>query len=71
MAIGFAVVPGISMGLDDLETAPGWIWIGYLGWFGIFFSYPIWSIWFGRVLLRGSGGNVVEPGQGAEADRRR
>jgi len=48
MAIGFAVVPGIVMGLDDMDTAPAWIWIGYLGWLGIFFMYPIWSIWLGR-----------------------
>ncbi len=47
MAMGFAVVPGIAMGLDDIDTAPGWIWIGYLGWLGIFFIYPIWSIWLG------------------------
>ena len=52
MAIGVVVVPGIAMGLDDMDTAPVWVWIGFIGWLGIFFLYPIWSIWFGSVLRR-------------------
>ena len=52
MAIGIVVVPGIAMGLDDMDTAPGWVWIGFVGWLGIFFVYPIWSIWLGSVLWR-------------------
>ncbi len=52
MIVGFAVLPGIAMGLDDMDTAPGWIWVGYLGWLGIFFVYPAWCVWFGRVLFQ-------------------
>ncbi|MEO5919366.1 MAG: hypothetical protein ABIQ17_07380 [Candidatus Limnocylindrales bacterium] len=52
MIVGFAVLPGIAMGLDDMDTAPGWIWVGYLGWLGIFFVYPAWGVWFGRALLQ-------------------
>ena len=52
MALGIVVAPGIAMGLDDAATAPGWIWIGSAGWLGIFFLYPIWSIWFGNTLRR-------------------
>lgn len=52
MAIGFATAPGILMGFDDMGTAPGWIWIGFLGWAGTFIVYPVWSIWLGRVLLQ-------------------
>jgi hypothetical protein len=48
MAIGVATVPGIAMGLDDMAAAPGWIWIGYLSWLGIYLLYPAWAIWFGR-----------------------
>jgi hypothetical protein len=47
MAIGFVVVPGIAAGLDDVNAAPTWIWLGFVGWFGIFFLFPMWSIWFG------------------------
>ena len=53
-SLGFAVIPGIAMGLDDMDAAPGWVWLGFVGWLGIFFLYPIWSIWFGTVLRRGS-----------------
>ena len=53
MALGIVVAPGIAMGVDDANTAPGWIWIGFVGWLGIFFLYPIWSIWFGNRLRRG------------------
>jgi hypothetical protein len=47
MAIGFIVVPGIAESLDDASAAPPWVWLGFLGWIGTFFLYPIWSIWFG------------------------
>lgn len=35
MLIGIATAPGILLGLDDMETAPAWIWIGELGWLGM------------------------------------
>lgn len=53
MALGFVAAPGILMGLDDADTAPGWIWIGFVGWLGIFLLFPIWSIWFGNALRNG------------------
>jgi len=31
------------MGVDDMKTAPGWIWIGFLGWIGTYLIYPVWS----------------------------
>ena len=52
MAVGFINAPGIAMGLDDMDTAPGWILVGNLSWLGTFILFPIWSIWFGRVLSR-------------------
>jgi hypothetical protein len=60
MAIGFVVVPGIAMGLDDMDTAPGWVWVGFVGWLGVFFLYPIWSLWFGTILRRGAAGQSTE-----------
>lgn len=54
MVLGFAVVPGIATGIDDMNAVPAWMWIGFVGWLGIFFLYPIWSIWLGVVLRRGA-----------------
>ena len=62
MALGIVVAPGIAMGVDDANTAPGWIWIGFVGWLGIFFLYPIWSIWFRNALRRGGIGNGIKEG---------
>ena len=52
MALGVVVVPGILLRFDDMSTAPGWIWIGELGWLGIYIAYPAWAIWFGIVETR-------------------
>lgn len=49
MAVGIVAAPGIPLGLDDMTTAPAWIWIGFLGWLGIFVVYPAWAIWMGVV----------------------
>jgi len=62
MAIGIVVLPGIALGLDDMDTAPGWIWIGFIGWLGIFFLYPIWSIWVATVLRTTAVGDTTQPG---------
>jgi hypothetical protein len=50
MAIGVAVLPGIAMRLDDMATAPPWIWVGFVGWLGIFLLYPTWCLRLGRAL---------------------
>jgi MFS family permease len=52
MAVGVAVAPGIALRIDDLETAPSWIWIGFVGWLGIFVLYPVWAISLGLVETR-------------------
>lgn len=44
MALGVLVAPGIALGIDDMATAPGWIWIGFVGWLGIYAAYPAWAI---------------------------
>jgi hypothetical protein len=54
LIIGLIVAPGIVMGLDDMESAPWWVWVGFVGWLGIFVLLPIWSIWLGTTLRRGS-----------------
>jgi hypothetical protein len=48
MVVGAASAPGILLRLDDMATAPGWIWIGMVGWLGIFVLYPIWALAAGR-----------------------
>jgi hypothetical protein len=48
MVVGAASAPGILRRLDDMDSAPGWIWIGMVGWLGIFVVYPIWALASGR-----------------------
>jgi hypothetical protein len=50
MLIGVVVIPAIASGVDDMDTAPTYVWIGFVGWLGIFFLYPAWCLWFGKAL---------------------
>ncbi len=50
MTLGFINVPGVALGLGDMETAPGWIQAGGPNWLGTYILFPTWSIWFGRAL---------------------
>lgn len=52
MAVGIVTAPGIPLGLDDMLTAPVWVWIGFLGWLGTYGIYPAWAIWMGTVQTR-------------------
>ncbi|HEX5147575.1 MAG TPA: hypothetical protein VFW02_00750 [Candidatus Limnocylindrales bacterium] len=61
MAFGVALVPGILLRLDDMETAPAWVWIGFLGWFGTFLVYPAWAIWMGTIESRRTGRTAPLP----------
>lgn len=54
LIVGLIVAPGIVMGLDDMDTAPWWVWVGFVGWLGIFVLLPIWSIWLGIAARRAS-----------------
>lgn len=68
MALGVVAVPGILLRLDDVATAPGWVWIALLGWLGIFPVYPAWAVWLGiiesrrarRELASGLGGHWTD-----------
>jgi drug/metabolite transporter (DMT)-like permease len=44
MAAGVVSAPGILLQFDDMATAPGWVWIGFLGWLGTFVAYPAWAL---------------------------
>ena len=49
MAVGIVAAPGILLRLDDMATAPGWVWIGFVSWLGTYVAYPAWAIWMGIV----------------------
>ena len=51
MATGIIVIPGILTGIDSVESTPGFLNLGYLGFLGPYFLYPIWAFWLGRILL--------------------
>jgi hypothetical protein len=53
MATGVLSIPGILNGFDDLSTAPGWVWAGFLSWLGIYVAYPAWAIRAGAHASRG------------------
>lgn len=47
MAVGFLALPGIAQGIDDMATAPWWVWIALLGWLGIYVAFPLWAFRLG------------------------
>lgn len=52
MAVGVVVAPGILLRLDDMATAPVWVWVGFLSWLGTYAAYPAWAISAGVVQTR-------------------
>ena len=62
MAVGITALPGILIRVDDMESAPSWVWIGFLGWIGVYVLYPVWSICFGSLLL---GRSLMPDAQGS------
>ena len=49
MLLGFVSAPGIALGLDDLDTAPGWTYLGGFGWAGTYLLFPLWSLRLGAM----------------------
>lgn len=47
MITGLLALPGIALRQDDPASAPGWVWLGFLGWLGIYLVYPAWAISLG------------------------
>ena len=47
MALGVIALPAIPQGIDDMSTAPWWIWVASLGWLGVYVIYPAWAIGLG------------------------
>ena len=49
MLLGFVNAPGIVMGLDDMDAAPAWTYLGGLSWAGPYLLFPSWSLRLSRV----------------------
>ena len=56
MLVGLVALPAIALGFDDVDTAPAWTWIAFVGWIGGYFLYPAWLIWFGQRAGRQAAG---------------
>jgi hypothetical protein len=69
MTLGIVAAPGLAMGLDDMAAAPAWVWVGLLGWLGIFVAYPAWAIWFANVERRHGRHGIAQPAVDADVDR--
>jgi hypothetical protein len=52
MTIGLLGIPGILARVDTMESLPWYLGASYLGFLGTYVLYPIWAIWFERILLR-------------------
>ena len=65
MALGVAAAPGIVLRLDDMAAAPAWVWIGFIGWLGIFVAYPAWAIWLANETRPRREGIAARRGTGA------
>jgi hypothetical protein len=48
MLLGLVGVPGIVLGIDDMEAAPPWLWAFGISWLGTYVLYPAWSLWLAR-----------------------
>jgi hypothetical protein len=51
MILGLLGIPGILARIDTMESLPWYLGVSYLGFFGTYVLYPIWTIWLGRFLL--------------------
>lgn len=53
MALGLLAITGILAGVDSWQSLPWYLGVGSLGFFGTYLLYPIWTIWFGRIVIKG------------------
>lgn len=48
MMLGLVGVPGILLGIDDMNTAPAWTFVAGLSWAGTYLLFPAWSLRLAR-----------------------
>jgi hypothetical protein len=51
MLVGLVALPGIPLGIDDMDAVPPWLWAFSIGWLGTYVLYPVWSLWLARHIL--------------------
>ncbi|MET9311598.1 hypothetical protein ABZX12_07210 [Kribbella sp. NPDC003505] len=44
MTLGLLGVPGILMGIDDMNTAPAWTFAAGFSWAGTYLLFPTWTL---------------------------
>lgn len=44
MTLGLLGVPGILMGIDDMNTAPAWTFAAGFSWAGTYLLFPAWTL---------------------------
>jgi hypothetical protein len=52
MVMGLLGIPGILTRVDTMESLPWYLGAAYMGFLGTYVLYPIWAIWFGRILIK-------------------
>ena len=52
MTMGLLGIPGILARVDTMESLPWYLGASYLGFLGTYILYPIWTIWFGQILIK-------------------
>jgi hypothetical protein len=68
MAVGVVAVPGVILRLDDMASAPAWVWIGFLSWLGLYVVYPAWALWAGAVETGRSSRQLTDERRGHAAE---
>lgn len=48
MLLGLLGVPGIFMGIDDMDNAPVWTFVAGVSWAGTYLLFPTWSLRLAR-----------------------
>ncbi|MEV4265235.1 hypothetical protein [Kribbella sp. NPDC049584] len=48
MLLGLLGVPGIFMGIDDMDNAPVWTFVAGVSWAGTYLLFPAWSLRLAR-----------------------
>jgi hypothetical protein len=52
MAVGLVGIPGILAKIDSLQAMPWYLYIAFFGYFGTWLLYPVWTIWFGLIVVK-------------------
>jgi hypothetical protein len=48
MLLGLVGIPGIFLGIDDMDSAPVWTFVAGVSWAGTYLLFPAWSLRLAR-----------------------